>query len=534
MNKPNVRTLTITTLSPVHVGCDEVFEPSNFVIADGVLHVLDPADIVAALDKNEMQKLLHLADEREPIGMIQQFFKTRRDKLAQFSSQTIDVAPEIIKEYEIKTGQVQQRGADGRAVYNLFPMARTATNSLDGIPYLPGSSLKGALRTAWLSHLNQGKPATETGKEADARLQQRLLNYQPGKFENDPFRHVLLADAHATADQTSPPTRIIYAVSKKKRPSERGSPELKVFLEALRETLPDAFTGELRLTGKISWNDLCDACNRFYRPQLENELDHEQFRPLLEPRWRNLVSQLLADEMGELMKERQGFLLRVGKHSGAESVTLDGVRNIKIKTPQGQPDKYRPQTTEKRFASASRNASQNLLPFGWIWVSSCDDAHQHLAITVHDRLAQHAQPIREAHAARLAAAEERVERRAEAQKAAIQQAMARQAEAQAAAAAQALREKTLAAMSTQQRQIEELREFFQARAAQLGAGKEVLNGNIHNRARQLVRQALESGDWPAQEKQALADLLAEWLPRLVSKMDKDQLKKLKLSALRDL
>lgn len=520
MNKPNVRSLTITTLSPLHIGCDEVFEPSNFVIADGMLHVLDPADIVAALEKDEMQKLLRLADEREPIGMIQQFFKTRRGKLAQFSSQTVDVAPDIAQEYETKTGQVQQRGADGRAIYNLFPMARTATNSLDGIPYLPGSSLKGALRTAWLSHLNQGKPATETGKEAGAKLQQRPLNYQPGKFENDPFRHVLLADAHATADQTSPPTRIIYAVSKKKRPSERGSPELKVFLEALRETLPDAFTGELRLTGKISWNDLCDACNQFYRPQLENELDHEQFRPLLEPQWRNLVSQLLAGEMGELMKGRQGFLLRVGKHSGAESVTLDGVRSIKIKTPQGQSDVYRSSTTEKRrFASVNRNTNQNLLPFGWLWISSCDDAHQHLAIAVHDRLAQRARPIREAHAARLAAAEERVERRVE---------------AQAAAAAQALRETELAAMSIQQRQVEELREFFQTRAAQLGAGKEILNGNIHNRARQLAQQALENSDWQSGEKQALADLLAEWLPRLVSKMDKDQLKKLKLAALRGL
>lgn len=532
MNKPNVRSLAITTLSPVHVGCDEVFEPSNFVIADGVLHVLDPADIVAALEENEMQKLLHLADEREPIGMIQQFFKVHREKLAQFSSQTVDVAPDIAQEYETKTGQVQQRGADGRAVYNLFPMARTATNSLDGIPYLPGSSLKGALRTAWLSHLNKGNPATEAGKDAGAKLQQRLLNYQPGKFENDPFRHVLLADAHATADQTSPPTRIIYAVSKKKRPSERGSPELKVFLEALRETLPDAFIGELRLTGKISWNDLCDACNKFYRPQLENELDHEQFRPLLESQWRNLVSQLLAGEMGDLMKERQGFLLRVGKHSGAESVTLDGVRSIKILGAKGERPSYRPQTTEKRFASVCRNANQNLLPFGWLWVSSCDDTHQHLAIALHNRLAQHAQPIREAHAARLAAAEERVERRAEAQRAAIQHAIERQAEAQAAAAAQALRETTLAAMSDQQRQIEELREFFQMRAAQLGAGKEMLNGNIHNRARQLAQQALESSDWPAQEKHALADLLTEWLPKLVSKMDKDQLKKLKLAALR--
>ncbi len=523
--------LRITTLSPVHIGCDEDFEPSNFVIDNGLLHALDPADLAAALDNNDKQKLQHLADERNPIGAIQQFFKQRRAHLAQFARQQIDVVADIAREYEEKAGVPQQRSHDGRVVYNLFPMARTAFNPLDGAPYLPGSSLKGSIRTAWLNHLIKGKAFTGR-KEDSSQLQQRLLDYQPGKFENDPFRSVALADAHAPEEQLAPPTRILYAVSKKKKPSERAPSELKVFLETVRETLPDAFSSELRLSGKISWNALCDACNTFYRPQLESELRHVTFAPLLDPQWRALISTLLANELGELIAARQGFLLRIGKHSGAESITLDGVRSIKIMGAKGQPPSYRPETTEKRFASATHAATSNLLPFGWIWVSGCDDAHQHLAVTVQQQIAQHASPILEAHAERLAAADARAEARREAQRRQAEEAAARQAKEQAKAEAAAARKQALSTMTPNQRQIEEFHHFCQKRAEQLGKHQEALSGDIHSRARELVAKARDNTEWTAEEKHALADVVSEWLPKLVRQMDKDQLKKLKLAALR--
>lgn len=531
MTVTNTYPLRITTLSPVHIGCDEVFEPSNFVIEEGLLHVLDPANIAVELDKKEKQQLIQLADSREPIGSIQYFFKERRTRLAQTASQWVDVAPDIVHEYEEKLGKPQQRSNDGRTIYSRFPMARTAFNPLDGSPYLPGSSLKGAIRTAWLNYQNKGKPLAEK-RENSAQLQQRLLGYQAGKFENDPFRSVALADAHVPDDRMAPPTRIIYAVSKKKKPSERGSPELKVFLETVRETLPEAFAGELRLSGKINWEKLCDACNAFYRPQLENELGHALFGPLLDPQWRTLIRQLLAGELGELMAARQGFLLRTGKHSGAESITLDGVRNIKIKTPNGKPDEYRAATTEKRFASTTRAATGNLLPFGWIWISSCDDAHQYLSAAVHDQISRHAAPILETHAERLAAADKRAERFAEMQRETLRHQAEAAAAEQAKAAAQAAREAALAAMTENQRRIETFVSMCTQRAEQLRGGKENPNAAIHNAARVLAKAALEGADWTADEKQAVADAIEEWLPKLVKIELKEERKKLKLSALR--
>ena len=96
------------------------------------------------------------------------------------------------------------------------------------------------------------------------KLQERLLDYAAGKFENDPFRHrprrrntgrrrYAAGDAGALRNQ------------QEETPAARGrAQELKTFLETIPDALPAAFLGELRLSGKIGWNELCDACNRFY------------------------------------------------------------------------------------------------------------------------------------------------------------------------------------------------------------------------------------------------------------------------------
>lgn len=130
-------------------------------------------------------------------------------------------------------------------------------------------------------------------------------------------------------------------------------------------------------------------------------------------------------------------------------------------------------------------------------------------------------------------------------------AMTRDAEAEARAAkdqadrardAQAQREHAqrqarLAALSPNQRRIEEFSTQAQQRLEQLRGGKEKPNTGIHSAAQQLAKAAAESSDWSTDEKRALAEALETWLPRLVEKFDrkdewKDARRKLKLAALK--
>ena len=409
--------ITITTLSPVHIGCGEEYLPTNFVIKDQLLHFLDMAAIADELTDPERTMLGNL----QTVGAIQQFFKSKRERFAPLATHLVEVAAAIAQEYEDKAGGAMQRANGGAPTYNLLQILRTAFNVLDNAPYLPGSSLKGSMRTAFLNTMNNSKPlegieraALEEAKRRNKSshnvnkiMQQRLLGYAGGKFENDPLRHLHIVDAHHDEATDPAPSQILYAVSKKKKISERGSPELKVFLEVIPGLLNNVFTGEIRLTSDpITWQLLCDACNDFYYPQLQAELNHAHLSDLLETEWKNLLRSLIKDEINTLRKNRQGFLLRVGKHSGAESLTLNGVRDIKILGKQGEPPDYRSETTEKRFASQAKVVNSGLLPFGWLWVEACDDAHQHVSISMHDKIQPHTDQIRKAQRQRLSMLEQ--------------------------------------------------------------------------------------------------------------------------------
>ena len=537
------RALSISTLSPIHIGCDDVYEPSNFVIHDGLLHALELTELAAELSPSEHQQLSRLAEDREPVGSIQRFFKSKAARLAAISGHQVAVADGIAKEYEEKIGRPVQHGTGGAATYNVFPIARTAFSPFDNTPYFPGSSLKGSIRTAWLNHILQqrGNPLkTEDSRDRNkARtLQERLLGYNAGKFENDPFRHVGLADAHPEKGSVPPPTRVLYAISKKKRlprDGEKSPQELKTFLETIPDALPAAFYGELRLSGNIGWNELCDACNSFYQPQLEAELSHPVLGALLDTDWQKLICGLLGDELAELIKMRQGFLLRVGRNSGAESVTLNGLRDIKILGPRvngKQTFDFRSNTTEKRFACQSKAGAGNLLPFGWLWVDACDDAHRHISDDLRQKLAVRSNSLREAHQARLQRMEDQQALRAAANAETVRQQQAAVIAEQARIDAASARQAALDSMAPNVRRIEEFKASFAARAEQLRGSRERQNGDYHSRARKLALEALEGNDWSTDEKRLVADAITEWLPKVVEKIDKDQFKKLKLAALR--
>lgn len=134
------KTLTISTLSPVHIGCDEVYEPSNFVIHDGQLHALNLADLGEALTQADRDELKRRADQRDPIGALQQFFRNNAERFAGIAQHQVDVVEAIVREYEQKAGRAVQSGPNGNATYNVFPIARTAFNPIDNAPYLPGRS----------------------------------------------------------------------------------------------------------------------------------------------------------------------------------------------------------------------------------------------------------------------------------------------------------------------------------------------------------------------------------------------------------
>jgi CRISPR-associated protein Csm5 len=382
--------LALTPLTPIHIGCGEDFEPTNYVIDGGVLYHFEPTRL--ALTQADRQRLIECAKKKadDAIRAVQRFFHERRAECRQASRLTVPVAAGVAEWYAERIGQVVQRESGGRTVSNQLEIERTAHHLHTGVPYLPGSSLKGSMRTGWLNALDEGPPVQrdpEQGpRERSAEVEAELLG---GTFKSDPFRLVEVADA-SSCDVRS---RIVFAVDRRKQPRRDRSGQLveekNLFVrrEAICGGQLHALRGEIRFKslpaapqppdvpppGKRigDFAALARACNRFYLQGLRAEL--EILRSLCTDRWIEEFESLI-ESLKPAFAEGRAMLLRVGRHSGAESVTLDRRRWIRIKSGKRSQDYHWAWAATTIWLAAEHESSIGAFrPFGWLLAQRAED-----------------------------------------------------------------------------------------------------------------------------------------------------------------
>lgn len=531
--------LAVTTLGPVHVGTGDDYDPTGYVVQDRTLYVFDPARAARMLAPGELERLGQIVGATPGSDMlrkVQAFVHENAAALAAAAGHAIPVAAGVAALYDSRVGRVAQREEGGRDILNRLGIARTFASPHDHRPILPGSSLKGAIRTALLDAVNRGRPleaqeraslgSTRAGEQARAHraLQQRLFDYRPGKFELDPMRLVQLSDAGYEDEDGLPGTEVLFAVNRKKEEIIRNGQELlsqaeRGNLYQILESVPAmrfrAFTGQLNIQrveeataveGKVPRRDLrwtaaevVAACNRFYRPLFEGDTEQLRRRGFLDSTWMDAVDRLRPG-IEERLERGQAFLLRVGRHSGAEAVTLDGVRQVRIMRGRGEEAEYLPQAKTWWLAAGDTDDRRFLVPYGWVLVE----------LAPFDRPLQpwpEAQALLREHAAaayawRDAERARRADREAARER---EETLRREAEARRVADEDAARARAarLAAMSAEERKIQELREWLeQDRAAKrLEPG-----GRLADRSAALLREAEA---WPGEARRQLADLVEE-------------------------
>jgi CRISPR-associated protein Csm5 len=386
--------LAITPLSPVHLGTGSDYEPTGYVIDEGALYEFDGLGALRVLPdsrRRELDRILSGKATPEMLRAVQAFFHQNRECLIAVSRKQVRVNPSVEAFYTERVGKVTQHETGGRKVQNRLEIERTAWNPTSGAPILPGSGLKGAIRTALLDRVNKGGRLDHPG-ETNRELQNRLFQFKAGKFELDPMRLVRLADASPAEEQHSA-TQVFFAVNRKKQPVEKNGTLLQSqaeqkglyqLLECLSPMRPRGFAGTLVIQEvgaterpdktprlRFSLDDIAHACNAFYGPILERELELLRNRAFVDERWAKSLETMLASVAPRLSQGR-AFLLRVGRHSGAESVTLNGLpRSIKIMKGKGEKPDYLDHAKTVWLAGHERQAQRGLLPFGWLLVEAC-------------------------------------------------------------------------------------------------------------------------------------------------------------------
>ena len=327
---------TLTMLSPVHIGSGEEIEPTDYVVeardfngaTHHILRALDLAKLLGRLTEDQRRRFNEAVDQKA-------LFHLRKFIRSVATSADYRWSAPCNKQIH----RLYQAGLEGDSAQLLISLMTRDGGT--GCPYVPGSSIKGALRTAWLSR--QLGRMSRRPRPDDRNFEALALGYAAenaagrprGEIRADPFRAIRVGDAPLPPDgNIIEPVRIhkpgrkageadpagiqmYYDVTFSRLDGEDITAEGRLIIdERLAQTPTRDISGwpfQNCVAGPIKARELLDACNDFYRPRLKDEFD--RFPVLRE------TAGLLLEEATRL--EPGQALIRLGRFSHKECVTVD-------------------------------------------------------------------------------------------------------------------------------------------------------------------------------------------------------------------
>lgn len=339
--------LHLKILSPLHIGCGEVYEPTSFVVQQAQNRIIsfNSMDFLASLSEEKRQKFTQICKEGT-VASLQKIYKFIHQHGQDMPGVPVEVGSHFVQHHQ----DVLTRPADRfKRELNSFLLARTAFNPVNGSVYVPGTSVKGSIRTAVLNQRN--KSARVLPQQKASELESQLLG---GNFAQSPFSLLKVSDFYPVSEVRR---RVVYALDKKKRPTDRDASAVYQMVEVVE---PGAvFAGTVSL--------------------LPPETDSPVVRPLTLEEVQSAIQSFYAGEFAREQGETSAILgkvypkaepntclLRVGRHSGAECMTIEGHRKIHIMQGRGVPAKTLDHATTVWFAAEKKDADSGLRPFGWV------------------------------------------------------------------------------------------------------------------------------------------------------------------------
>ena len=377
-------------LSPIHIGMGDAYDPTQFVIdKDGLMYVFDTNDFLKSLSFEKSEEFCKLADNANNPVPVFRFFRENFDK-TKVKYREVKVSKELCERYE----QICNSGSLSKDAINQFELRRNIFNPVKNVPYIPGSSLKGCLKTFWMSEANRKseEPYTRNSEKPPfkgeiGQLETRLLK---GSFSTDPFRFVKVSDLYPIENEDVFLSRIMYAVMFPRKSSDKedfDKEKKRASLTVALEVIPkgNVFEGVISIDDqqylpedsriqKVSMKALMVRSKGYYitnqkvksKDGTETEVLSKTFSEykLLERKG------AIGFNCGKELMDRIGkdcFPVRLGHHSSAEFITIDGCRSVKITPPQVKQAKYAERATSIWLASSKKKPddAKGLQSFGW-------------------------------------------------------------------------------------------------------------------------------------------------------------------------
>jgi len=350
--------LTIEPLTAVHIGTGETLTPVDYGVFGGQYLKYNQENIISRLirDNNRGERLKYeQAANKNDMKSLRNFFE-------EIFENENDENDDFI--YECDTTKsfraLYKNNKEKNPLQNASEVLSIYRPEGSHKPVIPGSSIKGAIRTAVLNALSGGKDYLD-----EKRFEKDLLSYNDAK--SDPFRCIAIGDFTFKSAETQI-VGIMEQISKNADPKTAA----QVLIEAIRGTLIDgkAISASSLLIDKdlqknnvdikipLSINDIRKSCNDFYWSEFEEEY-REFYQNCLEKEKIGIVEKL-REKLQKARDEDNTFIIRCGRYSQVEFMTLQGHRKPKTRKDKfGKP--YPWGTTRTVF-----DYDGKLVPLGWI------------------------------------------------------------------------------------------------------------------------------------------------------------------------
>ena len=334
-------------LSPIHIGTGQELDPFSYVIRNNTLLLVDLVKWMETYsERGEIERLM----ESDSFAIVRSFIAEKFDNPDAVLCDIPVDNPKLIESYQTAIKEKNPR--------NQVLISPTIRNEISQEAYIPGSSIKGAIRTAIANEFV--KPAKVTSKDA-YRSDYEVKIF--GKIKDDPMKWLKLADVSLGKRSTVIVEAKEYPLNPNKPLTPKG--HMEVSISECHTGEPAVYPLKLNMAafnlhGKtVDLPFLIESLNRFYVPKYEEEY-HKFYKGQTPPD----IDQAIAPmhKVVSNLKTNEA-LMRLGHFSHVECMTLDGVRSPK--TRLGRDRKPLPW-------GKTRTLVNGIYPFGWVKLEFLD------------------------------------------------------------------------------------------------------------------------------------------------------------------
>jgi CRISPR type III-A-associated RAMP protein Csm5 len=351
----------VEILSPVHIGTGDTVDPFHYVIDEQKrCHFIDFA--------------AWAADHPDPEELLKQFSAGNIAAMRNTLAEQVDPEAYAERSCRVISDKVvddSRKHLDDALSKNQLLLAPNLVGGGGG-PLLPGSSLKGAIRTAVIDWLDRSKnlqlKQCRTLRDQDKKLESFF-----GSITENSFQAFKIADCEAVCNSSL----IVEAREVRRNPEKTITPK------ASCEVLTSRLLGEAEqavLTTRIAlgrarekqavislkngdtldWLKLCELVNGYSRARYQKE--QQKFWNL--PHFARTQETLANIEQTIINPPPGAMVLKVGHYSQIEYVTVEHNQPKTRKSPKGGG--FLPHGTTRTLANG-------IYPFGWVLLTPCSE-----------------------------------------------------------------------------------------------------------------------------------------------------------------